>query len=202
MTAYSVQEKPAFSCLPHLQKEVIKEINLARQNPKQYAEYIKEFKKNYDGKKFKRAGKKTIETQEGVSVANEAVQYLQNVLPQPPLVFTKGLSFGARDHIINISSTGVTGHEGDDGSLPGERVNRYGAWEEAIGENICYGFDSAREIVMWLIIDDSMSDRSHRVNIFRPQFQKAGVWVCEHPLYDFICVITLFTHNTIALDTH
>jgi len=173
-----------------LSSEIVKEINLARKDPKKYAAFIKEFKKNYDGKNFKRLGKKTIATHGGAGIADEAIGYLMQVQPQPPLNLMKGMSLGAKDHVLDIVLTKVTGHQGTDGSFPGDRISRFGTWKDAVGENICYGFDTAREIVMWLIIDDGMSDRSHRINIFRSEFHIAGVHLAEHPLYDFICVIT------------
>ncbi|MBN1521730.1 MAG: CAP domain-containing protein [Candidatus Aureabacteria bacterium] len=178
------------SCPLSLREEIIKEINLARKDPKAYAAFLKEFKKFYDGNKMKRSGKKIIMTKEGVKVVEEAITYLKSLDPLPLLKLSNGMSLAAKDHIDEISGTSLTGHVGSAGSLPGDRVNRFGTWSDAIGENICYGFDSPREIVIWMIIDDGFASRGHRVNIFRPEFHFAGAWVCRHPLYDFMCVIT------------
>ena len=190
MNAAEEKPSPASTCFPDLQSEIIREINLARKDPKKYTEYLEDTKKFYEGNIIKRPGKKAINTQEGMAVVDEAIAYLKTVLPQSPVFFSRGLSLAARDHIMDLSGSGQTGHKGTDGSMPGDRANRYGKWDRAIGENICYGFDTAREIVIWLIIDDGYASRGHRINFFRPDFAFAGVTVCDHLRYKTICVIT------------
>ena len=192
--SFASDGKPA-SFLPS-KEDIVTEINLARKNPEKYALFLEKFKKNFDGKKFKRKGKKTIETKEGMTAVNEAIKYLKKVEPCQPLTLSKGMSEGARDHILNISKTSTTGHKGTDGSLPGQRIDRYGKWEDALGENICYGFNTAREIVIWMIIDDSVADRGHRINIFRQHFNFVGIHCASHPLYNIICVITFAGNYT------
>jgi uncharacterized protein YkwD len=173
-----------------LSAQVTEEINLARGNPEKYAEYLEEFKKNYDGNKLVRPGKKKITTSEGTDVIDDAIRYLCSTEPLPPLTLSQGMSLAAADHIRDISGTALLGHEGADGSLPGDRLNRRGEWKDAVGENICYGFDTAREIVMWMIIDDGFPSRGHRENIFRPHYHFAGVACAGHPQFGSICVVT------------
>jgi uncharacterized protein YkwD len=173
-----------------LPAQVAKEINLARSDPEKYAEYLEEFKKNYDGSKLVRPGKKKITTSEGTDVIDDAIRYLRATEPLPPLSLSQGLSLAAADHIRDITGTSLLGHEGSDGSLPGDRLNRRGEWKDAVGENICYGFDTAREIVIWMIIDDGFPSRGHRENIFRPHYHFTGVACAGHPLFSSICVVT------------
>ena len=68
-------------------------------------------------------------------------------------------------------------------------MSRHGGWSGGWGENICDGRSSAREIVLALIIDDGLSSRKHRQNIFNPAFKFAGAAVGFHPQFRMVCSI-------------
>jgi uncharacterized protein YkwD len=176
--------------LSPLENAVVYEINRARTAPKEYASLVEQSKKYYDGKVLKLPAETPILTKEGVGGVIEVIRYLRSVKPLPPLHPSKGMSSGARDHVTDQGSSGSSQHKGSDGSQPGDRVNRYGTWEKSIGENIAYGSDKARNIVMFLIIDDGVSSRGHRKNIFNPDFRIIGVACGHHPAYRTICVVT------------
>jgi len=182
----SVEEAKFLSPLENL---VVREINTARMAPKDYASLHEQYKKHYDGKVLKLPTQTPILTKEGVGGVIEAIRYLRSIKPLPPLNPSKGMSSGARDHVKDQGSSGSTQHKGRDGSQPWERVNRYGTWEKTIGENIAYGSDKARSIVMSLIIDDGVPSRGHRKNIFNPDFRVIGVACGHHATYRTLCVI-------------
>ncbi len=46
------------------------------------------------------------------------------------------------------------------------RVERYASWSGSIAENIDVGNNSAVDIVIALIVDDGVSTRGHRNNLF------------------------------------
>jgi uncharacterized protein YkwD len=69
------------------------------------------------------------------------------------------------------------------------RINRYGTWSGAWGENIAYGKEDAREIVLALIIDDGLRHRKHRKNIFNPAFGVVGIGIGAHSRYRTVCTI-------------
>ena len=176
--------------LSPLEHAVVSEINKARTAPKDYASLLEEYKKYYDKKLLKLPGETPILTKEGGRAVVEAIRYLRSIKPLPPLNPSKGMSSGARDHVEDQGSSGSTRHKGRGGSRPWERVNRYGTWEQSIGENIAYGSDKARNMVMYLIIDDGVSGRGHRKTIFNPDFRVIGVACGHHPTYGTVCVIT------------
>jgi len=64
------------------------------------------------------------------------------------------------------------------------------------GENIAYGKTSAREIILTLIIDDGRPARTHRKNIFDPNFNYAGVGYGPHALYGSVCTINFASGYT------
>jgi uncharacterized protein YkwD len=176
--------------LSPLENGVVYEINMARTAPKKYASLLEQYRKYYDKKLVRLPGETPILTKEGVGAAVEAIRFLNSVKPLYPLFPSKGMSMGARDHVKDQGSSGATQHKGGDGSHASERVNRYGTWEKTIAENIAYGSDKARNLVMYLIIDDGVSSRGHRKNIFNPDFRVIGVAYGHHPAYRMVCVIT------------
>jgi len=66
---------------------------------------------------------------------------------------------------------------------------RFGKVKGAWGENIGYGDESARQVVMQLIIDDGVYDREHRNKIFTPGFSVVGVGYGVHSAFGTMCVI-------------
>jgi uncharacterized protein YkwD len=176
--------------LSPLENAVIQEINMARANPRSYASFLEEWKWYYDGRLLKIPGERIILTKEGATAVNEAMNIIRSMNPVPRLSRSKGMSLGAKDHVKDQGSSGSIGHRGRDGSTVWERVNRYGTWEKSVAENISYGSNKARNIVMELIIDDGVPGRGHRKNIFNPDFRVIGVACGHHETYGTVCVIT------------
>lgn len=173
-----------------LEYHVLSELNRARTHPRQYASNLQELRRHFRGKELRRPGNIIILTKEGVSAVDEAIGFLRNAKPCPPLELSRGMSQGARDHVKEQGPAGTTGHDSADGGKPWDRVSRYGEWKKSMAENISYGSDDARMVVMGLIIDDGVPDCGHRKNIFNPDFQVAGVACGPHSVYGTMCVIT------------
>ena len=168
--------------MSQLEKEIIDEMNLARAEPQAYAGFVEEYRKYYDGNRLTIPGrKKTLVTAEGVPAVDEAINFLRKQKPLPPLAAAKGLCQAAKDHAHDLASKGLSGHRGSDGSMPDARVERYGNWEGSIGETVAYEVNTARLLVIALIIDDGTPTRGHRRNIFDPNYKVAGVSIAETP---------------------
>jgi len=187
---------PAASAyLSSIEAEVLAEINLVRTDPQKYADYLeatrgyyaKDCSKDCD---YKRPGATTAyKTLEGIIALDDAIKFLRATKPMPPLTVSFGMSLSARDHIKDLTATMKTGHKGSDGSLPDQRVNRYGKWETAIAENITYCGDTAREIVIEMLIDDGNPPRGHRSNLFKPEHTIIGISRGGRSAYGMLCVI-------------
>lgn len=168
--------------------EVVAELNLARTQPSAYADILREYRSFIRGSHLERPGEVTVVLNEGAKAVDEAIAFLSRQKPIPPLALSRGLSLAARDHARDQGGTGQTGHGGSDRSTMGQRIERYGAWEKTAGENIAYGGENARDIVIQLIVDDGVASRGHRSNIFNRDFAVVGIAFGKHPGYRTVCV--------------
>jgi uncharacterized protein YkwD len=175
--------------LTPFEQEVVAEINLARANPQQYAAYLEEWKRACSGNQLKLGAGRTLTTNEGAKAIDDAIAYLKAAQPLAPLGVSKGMSTGAKDHILDLVRTGTTGHRGSDGSLPDQRLARYGNLQGAVAENIAYSAATAREAVLGMIVDDGVPTRGHRLNLFNPGFRAAGVAAGQPSNGVAMCVI-------------
>lgn len=173
-----------------LEQDVVKEINLARTRPAEYAAHLERLRPLFKGKEYTRPGKPGLLTVEGAAALEEAIAALRSAKPAPPLQLSQGMCSGARLLVKDQAGTETTGHRGSDGSFCEQRAQRFGKWTEPIGENLSYADDDARERVITLLIDDGFANRNHRKRLLDPAFRVAGVACGDHKL-GAMCVITL-----------
>lgn len=172
-----------------LERALLTETNLARANPAAYAAHLEGMLPHFDGEVLRRPGAVALRTSEGPSAVREAIAFLRQQAPRPPLEWSDGLAQAARDHVRDQGRTGETGHEGSDGSSLDDRTRRYGSWLETVAENIEYGANDARDVLLGLIVDDGVPNRGHRANVFAAGFRVMGAACGPHPRYRQLCVI-------------
>lgn len=172
------------------EQEIIHELNKVRSNPKQFAdEYLEELQAYFDGKVFTYPGRTPIMTKEGVAPLKECIEILKKTEGMSMLKPSDGLSKASALLTSDQQKKGGIGHISSNGSTPENRAKRYGEWNFCLAENIAYGSFDARQIVISLLIDDGVLDRSHRNNILDPCFQFVGVSFGNHPTYQSVCVM-------------
>ena len=173
-----------------LEQEVLKEINLARTRPAEYAAYLEQLRPYFKGKEYTRPGMPGLLTREGTQALDDAIGFLRAARPAPALSLSQGMRSGAFELVREQAGTDSTGHKGRDGSFCEQRTQRFGSWQEPIGENLSYGNETARERVLTLLIDDGFANRGHRQRLLNAAFRVAGVACGDHKL-GAMCVITL-----------
>jgi uncharacterized protein YkwD len=172
-----------------LAREVAAETNLLRRDPSSYIPYLDALLPRFDGFVLERPGRPFLRTEEGAPAVQEAIEALRAARPEDPLLWSAGLARAASDHVRDQGPVGGTEHRGTDGSDPARRTERYGRWRVAVAENIAYGENPAREVVLQLLIDDGVPNRGHREALLDPDWGVSGVACGRHRDYGQMCVM-------------
>ena len=101
------------------------------------------------------------------------------LIPEPDLTAI------AMGHAIESGKTGHTGHKDFKQRFEPYMGNPY----QHVGENCSYGYDTAIDIVITLLIDEGIKDVGHRKNILNESFNSVGVSIRPHKRYRNNCVI-------------
>ncbi len=160
--------------------QVLEEMNFARTQPQQYAQIVA-------------ARTATFRGSEGPRAVAEAVAFLRKARPLPPLAWSQGISQAALSHALDVGTRGGNGHKNARGEMPWDRMARFGQWQGHAGENIDYGNNDARSIVISLIVDNGVPSRSHRKNIFSRNFRVTGIAIASHARTGTMCVMNFAT---------
>ena len=185
------QTKKNSPTLTQDEQALLNEINQVRAHPQVYASYLEKLKPMFNGKSYKPEAQDAFDTQEGWTAVEDAIKFLKAAKPLGPLNTSQGLSLAALSHVKDQSSSGATGHRGNDSTFIEQRVKPYGTWQGGIGENLAYGNQSARERVLTWLIDDGFASRGHRNRIMSDNYRVAGVSCGSHPEFGSMCVLTL-----------
>lgn len=149
------------------EKRVIELCNIARTDPKGFAQkYAQPF--------IDSSGKKN-------SYTNSLLRTLRTMKPVSVLYPNEVLTSTADAHAEKSGKAGTTGHSGKKQRYA---KSPYPYW----GENCSYGYNDAIDIVMQLLIDDGIKNLGHRKNILDPNFTYIGVAIRKHKRYEWNCV--------------
>lgn len=155
--------------LSDLEKDVILEINKARTNPRAYAAlYLLPYVTNGTAS----------------NAMKECIMKMKIMKPIVPLQPGKGLTLAAKEWVALQGPSEYIGH---DMNFP-VRLRKYGYYSGWPGENISYGRNDPKEIVITLLEDDGVWNRGHRNNILNPGFAYIGVGFGPHKKYGYMCV--------------
>ena len=171
--------------------EILEEINLVRRNPAAYISILEEWKKYYKGNELQLPNRIPIDTNEGPALVDEAIEFLRKQTASEALSENNSLAAAALVQLKDIQTNNISGHRGSDNSLPDERVARLGRWLGSVGELIDYGSNTAREVVIKIIMDDGVASRGHRLKLFTAGFKLVGLAQGNTKDYGNVCVVVL-----------
>ena len=174
-----------------IKREVISESNRIRTNPKAYIPILEGYLKNFDGNLLTLPDKHEIlETEEGPRAYKEAIEFLKNQKPINVIEYDEEASKVALEYSKFLSNS-KEGQVEDENQIE-QRVEKYLDYDYSISENIDFGGSTGVEVIVNLLVDDGVKNRTHRENLFSDKYEYYGVGVFEHPDYDFCTVIDYF----------
>ncbi|MBL7977818.1 MAG: CAP domain-containing protein [Bacteroidetes Order II. Incertae sedis bacterium] len=167
------------------------EINQLRSNPSVYGRKLQAWLPYFKGNVLMLVGKPRLMTVEGATAVREAVGVLFAQKPLPPLRRALGLTKATIHHVQDQGASGATGHRGKDGSHVWNRAERFGVWSGEIAENIAYGQNDAQGFLLQWLVDDGVTNRSHRETLLGPHWRYMGAASGPHPAYNQMAVLAL-----------
>jgi len=129
-----------------------------------------------------------LETIEGINAVEEAIRFLSVQKSVPKLNYSEELSKAAKDHANDIGEHNLHGHDGSDGSMLSDRIERYTEWDDSCAESIDLGYKNADNIILNLLIDDGSKGRNQRINLFSTQYRYIGIGCSFHKTYNHCSV--------------
>ena len=177
-----------------LAKELFKEHNNLRKDPKSYIEKLTKAENYYKDKIFRHPNEIPIETYEGSEGIKKAIEFLKNQNPVKELQYSESLSKSALDHANDIGKQGTHNHEGTNGSLLSDRIEKYTEWDGAIAESLQFCYKNPENIIMSLIIDDGSNEKHQRENLFSEEFQYIGIGCAKHKTFK-LCTVFNYAKN-------
>jgi uncharacterized protein YkwD len=177
-----------------LEKELFSLHNELRMNPQSYIQKLKECLKYFRHKIFHPPGEDPIQTYEGQEAVYDAIQFLKTQKPVDRLEFNDNIARACKDHANDIGEKGLATHEGSDDKNISDRIEKYCEWDGATAESLDFGFKTAENIIINLLIDDGVKDRYQRLNLFNEKFKYIGIGAANHRDYG-ICVVFGYVMN-------
>jgi uncharacterized protein YkwD len=177
------------SIFDKLKEELYIEHNNLRLNPSSYINILEEDMKHFRSTLLFRPGSQPIQTYEGITAYEEAIQFLKNQPKVNQLARSTHLEKAATLHAQDSGVNGLVSHESSEGRNLCERIEDQCEWSDIIGENIDFGSKTATHLLIALLVDDGVKGRPHRTHLFNSGYNYIGIGVSAHKLHGNITVI-------------
>ena len=160
--------------------------NKARTNPGYYSTFIaNEFKSKTDSNTNTHSVWRLRFFEQSPAQFDEAINAMNAQPALSPLSLNLGMTYSVWKHIKYLADTLKTlSHTGEGGTTPSQRAQPYTSGTAAMYENILFtgvSAHTAEHIVAQYIIDDGVSTRGHRRNVFTASQTQIGIGIA----YDY-----------------
>ena len=179
-----------------IEKNIIKEVNELRTNPKAYAEKIEKNKQYFKDKIYRHPEDKNgVKTQEGAEAYDEAIDFLKNkAVAVEALTPSKGLNKIALDLLAEYQKDVDAQIDLD------TIIGKHGNYEGAYRQVIQMGSQRAEQIIINLVVSDGDKTRGQRDALLQDNIKQVGVAFGKHDIYRHITVVTECTKFTNTID--
>jgi hypothetical protein len=126
---------------------------------------------------------------EGNSYVKSLIKDLKKSKSVRVLTPKEDLFLVAKKHRVDIGKNGFTGHIGSNHNTFRKRASKIMRVYDGAGECIGFGYDSAIQNVIELLIDIGIPSLGHRKTILNGEYNFAGASIGYHRDYDSCCVI-------------
>ena len=167
--------------------EVIQELNTLRTNPKIYANYLQEEIKYFTGNLLKLPGENSnLRTQEGPAAYEEAIKFLLNVKPVPPIDMHTSLFKIANDYLRDARNVSYDNLETLDID---KYIQNYGTFQGKFSRMMDFGGTTPRRVITNLVTCDGDQTRGYRLSLFSKDFKFIGVASGPYPTYNRFTIL-------------
>lgn len=177
----------------NLCKEILKEVNKVRKNPKAYVPSLKELRE------------KTKKRDQDLKTAlKESMDYLVTMTKKiDPMEWSDQLEKSARDHYVDMAKTGNTSHTGSDGSSYKDRIERYAKWGGFIYEAFQFKENKNPESEPGPVVQEWVGDvgakKNNRKNLLLSDHKHFACVCGPHPDGGYV-YIAMFAGQIKSLD--
>ena len=171
-----------------LAKDLFISHNKIREDPKSFILKLKKWSKKFRDKTLFLLDENPLETIEGINAVEEAIRFLSVQKSVPKLNYSEELSKAAKDHANDIGEHNLHGHDGSNGSILSDRIEKYTEWDDSCAESIDLGYKNADNIILNLLIDDGSEGRNQRINLFSTNYKYIGIGCSFHKSYNHCSV--------------
>lgn len=103
-----------------------------------------------------------------------------------PFKWSDPLKNAALEHVNDIGPKGIVSSMGSNGSLPTDRISKYGNIDETWAESNVFGGLDPKEVVERLLVCDGQPTRGFRKSLFNDQLHHCGISTGFHKTHDNI----------------
>lgn len=174
-----------------LEEDVVKYLNLARNDPLAIVEILTKTGALLDKAKEKEESSDSALSNDKDDIF-ETIQHMKNHKTVVKLEYLRSLHTAAKTQMMRIVKTGEIGHIGDDYESMQTRVRKFVGSKGSYAECIVVGHQIAETIVLSLLIDYGLDDKPNREIVLNNAFKSVGVSFCP----DFnglpLCVLVFY----------